>query len=410
MFFCSQDEELERDEPPLVLSNSHAPRGPRLLSTPAAAYWTQELKKSTWQDDCPTFPELRVMDLFCGCGGLSLGAHIACRQLKRRLRIELAADSWPDALEVYKDNFKGAVGAITTDDLGGMLKHAGSMTLSKRGRELVATLAPIDVVLAGPPCQGHSDLNNSSRRDDPRNFLYAVPVALGIKTKAKVLLIENVPPVIHAAGGVVKSAEKALVENGYAVAEFLADAQDFGVPQTRRRHILVASRLHSQQALLALLARLKRRTNDISMWPFISDLEFEGENPQDLSTKRSVISSDNLTRIDYLFDNDVVDLPNRLRPTCHRDKPHSYVSMYGRLSASLPAQTITSGFGSMGQGRFVHPTQRRMLTPHEAARIQGFPDYFRFTKAKKLTALREMIGNAVAPPIAAVLLTLLLSP
>jgi DNA (cytosine-5)-methyltransferase 1 len=339
-----------------------------------------------------------------------LGAHIACRQLKRRLRIELAADSWPDALEVYKDNFKGAVGAITTDDLGGMLKHAGSMTLSKRGRELVATLAPIDVVLAGPPCQGHSDLNNSSRRDDPRNFLYAVPVALGIKTKAKVLLIENVPPVIHAAGGVVKSAEKALVENGYAVAEFLADAQDFGVPQTRRRHILVASRLHSQQALLALLARLKRRTNDISMWPFISDLEFEGENPQDLSTKRSVISSDNLTRIDYLFDNDVVDLPNRLRPTCHRDKPHSYVSMYGRLSASLPAQTITSGFGSMGQGRFVHPTQRRMLTPHEAARIQGFPDYFRFTKAKKLTALREMIGNAVAPPIAAVLLTLLLSP
>ncbi|MCY1248744.1 putative BsuMI modification methylase subunit YdiO [compost metagenome] len=84
--------------------------------------------------------------------------------------------------------------------------------------------------------------------------------------------------------------------------------------------------------------------------------------------------------------------------------------MYGRLNPNLPAQTITSGYGSMGQGRFVHPTQRRMITSHEAARIQGFPDYFRFEPVSKLTALREMIGNAVAPPVAATLLVQLLDP
>ena len=394
----------------VTVPTSHALRGQvQLPPSAAAAYWAREFKRTTWPASSPRASALRIVDLFSGCGGLSLGAHLACRQLKRRLQIELAADIWPDALEVYKDNFKGAVSATTTDDLGDMLSQVGSTTLSKRGRELADSLAPIDVVLAGPPCQGHSDLNNSSRRDDPRNFLYAVPVAFGLRTKAKILLIENVPPVVHSTSGVVKSAVDALLAKGYAVAEFLADAQDFGVPQTRKRHILIASRLHSAGVLNELLARLERRSNDVAMWSFVSDLEFESDNPEDLATRRSAISSENRKRIDFLFDTGVVDLPNRLRPPCHRDKPHSYVSMYGRLSADLPAQTITSGFGSMGQGRFVHPTQRRMLTPHEAARVQGFPDYFRFTKAKKLTSLREMIGNAVVPPICAVLLTLLLS-
>jgi DNA (cytosine-5)-methyltransferase 1 len=68
--------------------------------------------------------------------------------------------------------------------------------------------------------------------------------------------------------------------------------------------------------------------------------------------------------------------------------------MYGRLKPHEPAQTITSGFGSPGQGRFVHPTQLRTLTPHEAARLQFFPDFFDFSLAKKKTALASMIGNA----------------
>ena len=73
--------------------------------------------------------------------------------------------------------------------------------------------------------------------------------------------------------------------------------------------------------------------------------------------------------------------------------------MYGRLRWDLPAQTITSGFGSIGQGRYMHPTQARALTPHEAARIQGFPDYFEFATVSKRADLATMIGNAVPPAL-----------
>jgi DNA (cytosine-5)-methyltransferase 1 len=78
---------------------------------------------------------------------------------------------------------------------------------------------------------------------------------------------------------------------------------------------------------------------------------------------------------------------------------HSYKSVYGRLPWDRPAQTITTGFGSMGQGRFVHPKRRRTLTPHEAARLQFIPDHFRLDEVESKTALAEMIGNAVPPKL-----------
>lgn len=102
----------------------------------------------------------------------------------------------------------------------------------------------------------------------------------------------------------------------------------------------------------------------------------------------------NQKRIDYLFDHDIYELPDSQRPDCHRLKKHSYKSVYGRLDWTSPVPTITSGFGSMGQGRFVHPSLRRTLTPHEAARLQFFPDFFRFEGIGR-AALQTMIGNAV---------------
>jgi DNA (cytosine-5)-methyltransferase 1 len=75
--------------------------------------------------------------------------------------------------------------------------------------------------------------------------------------------------------------------------------------------------------------------------------------------------------------------------------------MYGRLHWEEPSQTITSGFGSMGQGRYVHPSEKRTITPHEAARIQGFPDFFSFESVKSRGELHTMIANAVPPKIMA---------
>jgi DNA (cytosine-5)-methyltransferase 1 len=90
----------------------------------------------------------------------------------------------------------------------------------------------------------------------------------------------------------------------------------------------------------------------------------------------TVLKPETQRRVDYLFDHDLFDLPNSERPPCHRDKMHTYNSVYGRLQWDRPAPTITGGFDTMGRGRFVHPRFRRPLTPREGARLQGFPDWF----------------------------------
>src|SRR5262249_12176423 len=112
----------------------------------------------------------------------------------------------------------------------------------------------------------------------------------------------------------------------------------------------------------------------------------------------SAATERNQKRMTWLINHDRYDLPNRLRPTCHRGE-HTYVSMYGRLRWNEPAQTITSGFGSMGQGRYVHPGLPRTITPHEAARLQMLPDFTAVSVARTRSLMARLIGNAVPPPL-----------
>jgi DNA (cytosine-5)-methyltransferase 1 len=361
--------------------------------------------------EMPTSParkKLKVIDLFCGCGGLTLGTLIACNELGLSLEVVLAADNWSDALKVYNKNFSSISRQISLEDLSSLVAEVGSLDLSSKGKTLVKEMGEVDLIIAGPPCQGNSDLNNSSRRDDPRNKLYTIPVAIGLEVKAKFIVIENVPPVVHSSGNVVNDSVRALRQAGYGVTDIVASALNYGIAQTRRRHIIFASKNHSDSELAAALKALPQTSEALPVWEFISDLEFEMHSSNSLLTKQTKMSEENVRRVAYLFDNDIYELPNSLRPACHRDKSHSYVSMYGRMRKDTPAQTITSGFGSMGQGRYVHPTQRRLITAHEAARIQGFPDYFTFEDVTSITALRTIIANAVPPPLIASLLPAIL--
>ncbi|HET9149933.1 MAG TPA: DNA cytosine methyltransferase, partial [Alphaproteobacteria bacterium] len=110
------------------------------------------------------------------------------------------------------------------------------------------------------------------------------------------------------------------------------------------------------------------------------------------------LSAENQARINYLFENDLFDLPDKERPDCHKNGT-SYTAVYGRLHWDKPAQTITTGFNTPGQGRYIHPRRRRVITPHEAARIQGFPDWFKFEApvAVHRKNLAKWIGDAVPP-------------
>ena len=251
------------------------------------------------------------------------------------------------------------------------------------------------MLLAGPPCQGHSDLNNHTRREDPRNDLYVRVARAAEVLLPTSVLVENVATIEHDRGSAVPRATAVLERAGYRVATSVLDLAELGVPQRRRRHILLASR-HADvdpAAILFLRAACECGVPRTVKWAIGDLLDVGTGTGVDAA---SVPSPENLARMTWLIDHDEYDLPNVLRPKCHH-APHSYLSMYGRLRWDGPAQTITTGYGSMGQGRYVHPARARTITPHEAARLQTLPDFFDLLSSSVRSTWAHVIGNAVPP-------------
>lgn len=337
---------------------------------------------------------VRVVDLFAGCGGLTVGIAEAAYRYGLGIDVRLSIDADKDAADVYRKNFPGArVEKALVEDLFDGQLGAHLTTAERKVRHDVGF---VDLLVGGPPCQGHSDLNNHTRRSDPRNGLYARMARAAEVLRPQVVLIENVPTVQHDVERVVELTKAALVLAGYALAEAVLDLSVLGAPQRRHRHVILAlgdRRRNPKTVLDSLECRCDDHPERSVEWA-IGDLRRAKRDG--LFTRPSASNQDNAERIRYLFAEHVYDLPNELRPVCHQSD-HSYVSMYGRLKWSEPAQTVTTGFGSMGQGRYVHPSQRRTLTPHEAARLQMLPDWMEFDSVKTRVSLAQLIGNAVPP-------------
>lgn len=348
---------------------------------------------------------VRGLDLFCGPGGLGLGFSQACAELGYRFVSEAAIDDDAGAVDVYATNHgtKRRISASVRSLIDFQVRGQGDKARLLYEPEIIDEVASelvgqVDVVLAGPPCQGHSNLNNHTRRVDRRNELYLTVPAFAIAIGASMVVIENVPAVVHDRQQVVASTRNLLEAAGYEVTVGRVFADRMGWPQTRQRFFLLArkgTRPMEIETVGAALANGHR-----SLWWAISDLQDE---PVD---GRLVVEADyseeNRRRIDWLFDNDEYDLPLSERPECHQDGT-TYNAVYGRLHPEKAAPTITTGFMTPGRGRYIHPTRRRTLTPHEAARLQGFPDGYNFhpypEKLSSKAQLGKWIGDAVPMPL-----------
>ncbi|MGO4349314.1 DNA cytosine methyltransferase [Paenibacillus sp. MCAF9] len=331
---------------------------------------------------------INVIDLFSGCGGISLGIKEACKALGFDFRVPLAVDFDKNAYETYKHNFKGS-NAIHADVSEIMTCNLGSEP-NEAELKLIKDMPPIDFLVGGPPCQGHSDLNNSTRRNDPKNLLYLYMARAAELFSPEHIIIENVNGAIHDKNQVVQTVAEYLKKLGYFVSMGTSNLAKIGVPQYRKRLVMIASKNRSLDVeYIEDKYGIEERGLKWAIGDLV-DIEY-----MSIYDQPSTPSKDNKRRIEYLFENNIYDLPDDERPPCHRNKKHSYKSIYGRLSWDKPSQTITSGFYSMCMGRYVHPDNRRTLTAHEAARIQFFPDYFDFSVVKNRTALATIIGNAV---------------
>lgn len=388
---------------------------------PLGDWWNAYLDGHTPSTDEARSP-IRVAELFCGPGGLALGARQACLELGYKFESVIAVDHDKDALDVYKLNNASQYGSCTSASMlvSSALKRTDDDVTYRyppevADAELNNYLDDIDLLLAGPPCQGHSNLNNETRRVDERNGLYLTVPDLAIAAAIPIVVIENVPAVVHDSSGhdVVETTKRLLTANGYHIETGVLKADRLGWPQTRNRHFLIARHKSvgpPPMPLMDIATEFSSEPRNI-MWA-IGDLVDE---PEDHEMNRRPKHDEKLqgyATLNWFKNNEHAhDLPmtdeegKQLRPDSHMNEEvfNQRKSIYGRMYSDRPSPTLTTGFVTPGRGRFVHPTRVRMLTPREAARIQGFPDTYKWRipggAIPTLGSLTKWIGDAVPMPL-----------
>lgn len=371
------------------------------------AWWSAYLQGGTRPQTEPA-GRLSAVDLFCGSGGLALGVRQLAYEMGYSVVNEFIADSDADAARTLAANHD--VRLRRTDSVTSLVdfrvRGSGETAAFTYEPELlddeVADAARrADLLTAGPPCQGHSNLNNRSRRSDMRNHLLLAVPAFAVAAKIDRVVIENVPAVVHDDASVIATTRALLESEGYQVTDGILACDKMGWPQTRKRYFMVACR-HAMPIPLALVAACLADKKPRTLEWALSHLDTWPTDPSDPRDQPTEHSQENQRRIDWLFDNDEYDLALSERPECHKDGT-SYTSVYGRMRSNEPAPTITTGFTTPGRGRFVHPTERRTLTPREAAIIQGFPIDYRFItesgSSPSRSQLAKWIGDAVPMPL-----------
>lgn len=325
-----------------------------------------------------------VIDLFCGCGGFSLGFERA------GFHVVLGIDVWKDALNTFKFNHKSS--QILQSDLSD-IEPSEILPLLNGGR--------VDVIIGGPPCQGFS-VAGKRIVDDIRNKLYKNFVNFVSFYKPKAFVMENVPNILSIGSGAVREEIlKDFSDLGYTVEYRILTASDFGVPQNRRRAIFVGFRNGHHFIFPEPL-----RSDKITAEEAISDLPeqslVDGE-PYPCIT-RSLYQKQMRQNSLGVFNHQATEHNEKTKEIIslvpdggnYKDLPIEFQGTrkvhiaWTRLNSKKPSFTIDTG-----HRHHFHYSYNRIPTARESARIQSFPDDFIFTCSK--TSQLKQIGNAVPP-------------
>lgn len=335
---------------------------------------------------------MKIIDLFCGCGGLSLGYKLA------GFDVLAGFDSWDPAVKAYSKN----IGRGYKVDLR-----------EARGEELLdlAGVDYVDGVIGGPPCEGFSLANIKRRVGDPRNMLVFHFARLVGEIRPTFFQMENVLGLLSLGGGIfVRELIKKFQDLGYEIDPnpHVYVAADYGVPQRRRRVIFAGSlgqklprpkpKFSQSRSITVFGENIEKY---VTVWEALSDLpppsesgvveyEKEPENWYQEYVRNGLRSTTGhfLTR----HRPDVVERLEKLKPgeSLYPNFQHSWV----RLVPDQPAPTVKENHNAPA----VHPFEPRILTPRECARLQSFPDWFDFLGPKSIQL--KLIGDAVPPLLA----------
>ena len=320
------------------------------------------------------------LDLFCGCGGLSLGLRRA------GFKVLAAIDNDELSVETYRKNHKRTkvierdIRSVCTEDLMKRLK-----------------LKPgdLDLMAGCPPCQGFSKLrtfNGAKKVNEPMNDLVFEFVRFVRAFLPKTVMMENVPALMDDYR--FEQLGIALQLLGYRFHAKVLDAARYGVPQRRLRLILLGSRRDIPS--FATPVRAKRTVSQA-----IRRLPAPDESA-DCAHNYSVRRSAHVLSLIRCIPRDGgsrSSLSSEQQLNCHREFD-GFKDVYGRMAWREPAPTITGGCINPSKGRFIHPSEDRAVTLREAALLQGFPSSYEFDVSKGRYAIAQLIGNAFPPKFA----------
>lgn len=330
-----------------------------------------------------------AVDLFSGCGGSALGFKNA------GFKILAAIDNDKPSAKTYRRNNPDTF--FFEDDITNI---KGKDILRKNGLKK----GKLTAILACPPCQGFSSARRISQRNDPRNNLIFEFVRLTEEIRPEFIAMENVPGLSKGEGiNLFYKAVEQLRKIGYEMpVKEILDASDYGVPQRRKRLIILGTRLHGVEIKHPVPEFGKDRKKRKSVKEFIGNLkkiEAGETDPQDYLHKSRTVSELNLRRLKAtpIDGGSWKDWPEELILECHKKRSGHY-DVYGRMRWEEPAPTLTGGCTNLSKGRFGHPEQNRAISLREAVRLQSFPDNYVFEG--NIGEVSEQIGNSVPPLLA----------
>jgi DNA (cytosine-5)-methyltransferase 1 len=337
-----------------------------------------------WKDHGPDSDasdvEIDVYDFFSGCGGTSAG-------LKRAgLRPVIAVDFDEGALATYARNFPKAAPILSDIRRLGTDQLEGHFVNPRQNAVLMCACAP---------CQPFSKQNRHKSPEDARASLLGHLARFVTRFRPELLLIENVPGIkANVESNPLAELITLLDDLGYHHAAGTVMAHDYGVPQARRRLLLVASLFGPIELPIPTHGTPERP--HVTVWDAIHELPplaAGGANDNVLNHKAANLSALNLRRIRASRQGgNWNDWPAELRLPCHAEVD-GYTDVYGRMDWARPAPALTTRCISYSNGRFGHPEQDRAISVREAALIQTFDDDFEFVG--NLASMAKQIGNAV---------------
>lgn len=326
-------------------------------------------------------PKIEAVDLFCGAGGLTHGL------IKSGVSVRAGYDIDESCRYPYEVNNQAVFELQSVADL--------------TGEQLAKWYSPGAIrLLAGcAPCQPFSTLAKADNIDAEKWSLLFQFGRLIKELQPELVTMENVPGVIHHAP--FQEFKKTLIKLNYHVDAKVVRCADYGVPQERKRYVLIASKLGPIQLDSAEKYMPSTVRDAISHLP---PIEAGEKCKKDRLHQAQKLSDINLKRIKASVPGGTwQDWPKSLRSPCHNtERGSSFKSVYARMSWDKAAPTMTTQFFNYGTGRFGHPEQNRAITLREAAILQSFPDDYIFVPPEtpvRFGAVGRMIGNAVPPKL-----------